>query len=154
MYNFVKLLHIAFISMMFGVTMGNGVLHLIAKSAGLSEARLALLKGVMAINMRVMGPSFIGLIMSGLWMAYEAGLPFSALWLWLSIALTTGLVAGFLYGYTIEHTLELITAEKLDGKGTNHAERYKAALKIGMPIGGSAAIISLVIMYLMITKPY
>lgn len=154
MYDFVKLLHIAFISMMFGVTMGNGVLHLIARNAGLSEARLALLKGIMAINLRVMGPSFIGIIMSGLWMAYNAGLPFSALWLWLSISLTTVLVVGFLYGYTLEHKLEVITAEKLSGKGENHAARYKAALKIGMPIGGFAAIISLVIMYLMITKPY
>ena len=154
MYDSVKLIHIASISMMFGVTMGNGVLHLIAKNAGLSEARMALLRGIMAINRRIMAPSFIGLILSGLWMAYWADLPFSALWLWLSITLTTALVIGFIYGYTVEHRLEIITQEKLSGQGANHAARYKTAMKIGVPIGASAAAISLIIMYLMITKPY
>jgi len=154
MYDTIKLIHIASISLMFGATMGNGVLHLMAKNAGLSEARRALLHGVMAINQRIMGPSFIGLIASGLWMAYTAGLPFGALWLWLSITLTTALVIGFLYGYTIEKKLELITVESLSSTGQDHAKRYVAAMKIGVPIGASAAIVSLIIMYMMITKPY
>lgn len=154
MYDAVKLIHIASISLMFGATMGNGVLHLMAKNAGLSEARRALLRGVMAINQRIMGPSFSGLILSGLWMAYTAGLPFGALWLWLSITLTTALVIGFLYGYTVEKKLKAITEESLSGTGEDHATRYFSAMKIGVPIGASAAVISLIIMYLMITKPY
>jgi len=154
MYDAVKLIHIASISLMFGATMGNGVLHLMAKNAGLSEARRTLLRGVMTINLRIMGPSFIGLVLSGLWMAYTAGLPFGALWLWLSITLTTALVIGFLYGYKVEKKLEDITEESLSGTGQDHAKRYFAVMKIGVPIGVSAAIISLIIMYLMITKPY
>ena len=108
----------------------------------------------MAINLRVMGPSFIGLILSGFGMVYFADLSLSALWLWLSITLTTALVIGFLYGYTVEKKLEVITEESLSGTGQDHAKRYLAAIKIGVPIGASAAIISLIIMYLMITKPY
>ena len=150
----IKLVHIASVCLMFGATMSNGVLHLMARSAGLTEARQTLLAAVMAVNKRAMGPSFFGIVISGFLMVIRLDLTLGALWLWLSISLTAVLVSGFIIGYSVEAKLEKITQEKLKGIGEDHAKRYGRTFKMGLPIGSGAALISLAIIYLMIAKPH
>jgi uncharacterized membrane protein len=139
--------------MMLGATLCNGVLHLSAIKSGSVNFIFTTLKNIMKINQMIMAPSFILLITSGLLMAQQFNLSFNTLWLKASIVLTFILVLEFIFGYKIEKKLEKIAQDSVRKKHKEIQKSYWKQLKIAYPIGSSATIFSLIIIYLMIVKP-
>jgi uncharacterized membrane protein len=139
--------------MMLGATLCNGVLHLSAIKSDSVNSVFITLKNIMKINQMIMAPSFVLLIMSGLFMVQQFNLSLDILWLKVSLVLTFILVFEFIFGYKIEQKLENIAQDSLHKKHKKLQSSYWKLLKIAYPIGSSATLFSLIIIYLMIVKP-
>lgn len=153
LYTLIKFIHVISISMMLGATLCNGLLHYSAMKSGAVGHISVTLKNIMQINRLIMAPSFVLLISSGLLMVQQINLPFSALWIWLSLVITLILVAEFLWGYRIEKSLENVAEDSLTKGHKTIQARYWQLIKVAAPIGGSATLFSLIIVYLMVVKP-
>jgi len=151
---FTKFLHIIGIIMMLGATFCNGVIHLNAMKDKSVRGKLTSLNNIMIINRRIMIPGFTLLIFAGLFMAYQTQISLRLDWLLISIIITAILLAEFIWGYRLEKNLENLTNNQLRDKLIDYDKRYKNILKIAVPIGSSATILSLFVIYLMIVKPF
>jgi len=153
-YEMSKFFHILGASAMLGATLCNGVLHGVAfKSDDIAKAG-AVLKGVMLINRYIMVPGFLLIIINGFILANYLGLTLDVFWYWFAIVLTMVLVFEFLWGYKIEEKLaECVSENKLTAKRFL-PDAYKILFRSAIPIGGSATLLSMVVLFLMIFKPY
>jgi len=153
MFELLKVAHIVAVCMMVGSTLCNGLLHMIVIRENSSRSAAITLSNIMAVNRAVMAPAFVGIIASGVAMALQAGYVFSEFWLLTSILLTAGLTAGFVGGYVLETRLEALAWSASEHDEGALPQRYMLVARRAMPIGATAAMASLAVIYLMIAKP-
>ena len=152
-YELTKMVHVVAVCMMVGATLCNGLLHMIVMRANAPQSATVTLSNIMTVNRVIMAPAFIGIVASGLAMAFQAGFAFSEFWLLVSILLTAALIAGFIGGYGLERQLERI-AEIAKSKGEEALpDRYWSVVRRAVPVGAGAAAASVAVIYLMIAKP-
>ena len=155
LYLFAKYIHLIGIVMMLGATFCNGLIHLNAMKDKSIKGKLVSLSNILTINRLIMIPGFILLISAGFSLVYQLKLPLINIdWLVSSIILTTVLVIEFIWGYLLEQKLEKLTNGFQNNDCEEYRKGYKSILSIAIPIGSTATMISLLVMFLMITKPY
>ena len=153
LYSLVKAIHILAVSLMVGATLINGILHSLAIRSDAAGA-VVLLGGIVTINRWVMGPSFILLPLSGFWMSVDADISLSTFWLLTSIILTGALILAFLVGVPLENGLHRMAQERVAQGKKDLPSTYGISFRKAAPIGGGAALMSLLTIYLMTAKPF
>jgi len=148
-----KIIHILSICMLIGATLCNGLLHLQAFRSADPDKMSVTLGNVMFINHFIMAPSFLLIPASGFLLASFASHPLTETWLWFSILLTIVLLLAFIIGYKIESRMEKLIIENGKSNQSHPSRQYYKSFKSAAPIGASAAVLSLIIIYLMVAKP-
>lgn len=152
-YSLIKTIHILAGSLMIGATFVNGILHGLAYKANTTGAA-ALLSGIGKVNRLIMGPSFVVIPASGLYLIYGAGFDWMETWLLTTIILTGALILAFFVGGRLEHQL-LRAAEKATEQGQSDLPAiYESLMRKAIPIGAAATLMSLTAIYLMTAKPF
>ena len=152
-YLWIQFFHIVGVVMMLGATFCNGILHLSAMKTSSKNDRRNTLNNILTINKAIMIPGFILIILPGFLMAYKAGYSLDNKWLLVSIVLTAILVLEFIWGYKLEKKMENLTDDFLGNKLADYDECYEKVFKKAVPIGSTATLISLVVVFLMLNKP-
>lgn len=147
-----KLLHIFSVILMVGATVFNGVLHSQAKEYTPVQSA-ALLKTVLIINKRFMGPSLVIIPLSGAGMVIALDYDWQALWLFLSIVVTFALLIAFIVGSRIETRLHRIAFEAAAHSQKTLPATYRSTFAKAAPIGLSALVMCLVVLILMVFRP-
>jgi len=109
---------------------------------------------VLEINKLIMFPGFILIILPGTLLTYQTGFSFNDYWLLASVVLTVVLVFEFMWGFKLEKKMEMLTEQYVMAEYEDYDERYNRVLKQAMPIGSTATVISLIVVYLMLGKPF
>ena len=149
----VKLIHILAVIIMVGATIINGVIHSHARVSAPVEAA-ALLRVVTRINKIFMGPSLLIIPASGLWMLLLLGYDWRTGWLLISIAFTLALLLAFVVGDRVERQLHHIAIDASQANLLTLPDSYGAMFAKAIPIGSAALLMSLVVLILMIFKPF
>ncbi len=150
-YEILKTIHIVAACAMVGTTLGNGVLHGLARGATHAGRAAQLLRGVMAINFRIMGPAFGALVVTGGLLARDLGVGITEAWLLWGIVLTAVLVALFAVGLLLENAMH--RCAKSVPETAPLPDKYQTLFRRAIPIGGGATILSLVVIFIMVAKP-
>lgn len=154
-YYIAKYFHLIGVVMMLGATLCNGLIHLSAIKNQSLTGKLNSLENIMIINKVLMIPGFILLIGAGILLISQGHFGIQKLnWLQVSILMTIFLVLEFIWGYRLEGKLEKLTKNQLRETDLSYGRTYKAILSIAIPIGSSATVISFIIIYLMLIKPF
>ncbi len=151
-FEILKVFHIFCACMMFGATLVNGWLHLLAKRANASEAA-TLTRAIMSINHALMAPSLILLPITGVALLTMAGYAAKDLWIALSLILTLVIGLAFLIGIRSEKALCEIAGHAALTRAKILPQQYHKAFKTTAPIGAIATIGSISILWLMVAKP-
>ncbi|MBL4890176.1 MAG: hypothetical protein COB41_05245 [Proteobacteria bacterium] len=153
-YLWLKFFHMIGVVMMLGATFCNGVVHFTAMKARSKVDRFNSLNNILTINKLIMFPGFILIILPGTLLAYQAGFSSNDYWLLASVVLTVVLVFEFIWGFKLEKKMETLTEQYVMAEYEDYNERYNRVLKQAMPIGSTATVISLIVVYLMLGKPF
>ena len=148
-----KIVHMIAVCMMVGGTLCNGVLHVKAIGSGKASFRIVVLENVMHINRLIMAPSFILIFASGFAMVYSSDLSLTDQWLMVSITFALVVSAEFIVGYTMEKKLEEVAETELRNNLDVPSADYWKLVRQAVPVGGTATILSIVIIFLMVVKP-
>lgn len=148
-----KLVHLLAAILMVGATVINGVIHSRARQASPSGAA-AMLSIVVAVNRFFMGPALLVLPVTGGGLMWMAGYNFQALWLVLSTALSVLLIAAYIFGARIEHRLYEIATAAADTGAPDLPAQYGPVFRKAAPIGGAALLASVIVLILMVFKPF
>lgn len=153
LYIALKFIHILPVCMMLGATLCNGLLHMQAIRSGKLSAAKSTLENIIQINRYIMAPSFVLIIVSGALLAYEINYKLTENWLAVSILLVSILVIEFLVGSNIEEQMKMSIETALENAEISLPKQYWSLFNKASSIGGSATIISLIVLFLMISKP-
>jgi uncharacterized membrane protein len=153
-YLWIQFFHVIGVVMMLGATFSNGVLHLGAMKTASKGDRRNSLNNILTINKSLMIPGFILIILPGFLMTYKAGYSIDNKWLLVSVVLTAILVLEFIWGYKLEKEMETLTHDFLENERADYDKCYEKVLKKAVPIGSTATLISLVVVFLMLGKPF
>ncbi len=147
-FQFVKFIHVLLAIVAVGFNASYGIW--LARAADTPQAtRSHVLRTIKFMDDRFANPAYGLLLVTGLFMAWSAGIPFSRLWIALGIGLWVVLVfvgLGF-YTPTLRDQIRVLESE---GPGSEEYQRLAAR---GRNIGISLAVIIVVIVFLMVTKP-
>jgi len=147
-FQFIKFIHVLLAIVAVGFNASYGIW--LARSATAAQATQShVLRTIKFLDDRFANPAYGLLLITGLLMAFSAGIPFSRLWLAASIGLWFVLVfLGLgIYTPTLRDQIRVLESE---GPGS---EEYQHLAARGRTVGIVLAIIVVVIVFLMVTKP-
>lgn len=147
-YNFIKFIHVVLAIIAVGFNASYGIW--LARAANAPQATQShVLRTIKFLDDRFANPAYGLLLLSGLFMAFSAGIPFSRLWIAGGIGLWLVLVyvgLGF-YTPTLRDQIRVLESE---GPGSEEYQRLAAR---GRSLGIVLGIIVVAIVFLMVTKP-
>ncbi len=147
-FQFIKFIHVLLAIVAVGFNASYWIW--LARSATAAQATQShVLRTIKFLDDRFANPAYGLLLITGLLMAFSAGIPFSRLWLAASIGLWFVLVfLGLgIYTPTLRDQIRVLESE---GPGS---EQYQRLASRGRTVGIVLAIIVVVIVFLMVTKP-
>ena len=147
-FQFIKFIHVLLAIVAVGFNASYGI-WLARSSAATQATQSHVLRTIKFLDDRFANPAYGLLLITGLLMAFSAGIPFSRLWLAAAIGLWLVLVfVGLgIYTPTLRDQIRVLESE---GPGSEEYQRLAAR---GRTVGIVLAIIVVVIVFLMVTKP-
>jgi uncharacterized membrane protein len=147
LYSFLKFLHVLMAIVAVGFNASYGIW--LARVAREPEHALHVLQGIRVLDERFANPAYGLLLLLGLAMVWESGIPFSTFWIAGSLVLYVVLVAVAITLYSPALRKQVTLAEA----GRVGTEEYRAVAKRGGIVGGLLSVIVVVIIFFMVTKP-
>jgi uncharacterized membrane protein len=147
-FQLTKFIHVLLAIVAVGFNASYGIW--LARAAKAPQATQShVLRTIKFLDDRVANPAYGLLLVTGVFMAWSAGIPFSQLWIAVSIGLWLVLVFVGLgvYTPTLRDQIRVLESE---GPGSEEYQRLAAR---GRNVGIILAIIVVVIVFLMVTKP-
>lgn len=147
-YQFAKFLHVLLAIVAVGFNASYSVwLARAAKAPQTTQSHV--LRTIKFLDDRFANPAYGLLLLTGLFMAVNAGIPFSRLWIAMAIGLWVVLIFVGLgvYTPTLRDQIRVLESE---GPGSEEYQRLSAR---GRTVGIVLGIIVVVIVFLMVTKP-
>ena len=147
LYEFLKFLHVLLAIVAVGFNASYGIW--LARVAKEPEHALHVLQGIKVLDDRFANPAYVLVLLVGLAMVWESGIPFSTFWIAASLVLYVILVviAITMYSPTLRRQVALAEAGDVD------SPEYRAVARRGGAGGGLLAVIVVVIVFFMVTKP-
>jgi uncharacterized membrane protein len=147
LYSFLKFLHVLMAIVAVGFNASYGIW--IARVAREPEHALHVLQGIKVLDDRFANPAYGLLLLLGLAMVWESGIPFSTFWIAGSLVLYAVLVliAVTMYSPTLRRQVALAEAGRIG------SPEYRAVARRGGIVGGLLSVIVVVIVFFMVTKP-
>jgi uncharacterized membrane protein len=147
-FQLIKFVHVLLAIVAVGFNASYGIW--LARAAKAPQATQShVLRTIKFLDDRIANPAYGLLLITGVFMAFNAGIPFSRLWIALAIGLWLVLLfvgLGF-YTPTLRDQIRVLEAE---GPGS---EEYQRIASRGRILGIVLGIIVIVIVFLMVTKP-
>jgi uncharacterized membrane protein len=147
LYSFLKFLHVLMAVVAVGFNASYGIW--LARLAKEPEHSSHVLRGIKFLDDRFANPAYALLLILGLAMVWESGIPFSTFWIAASLVLYVVLVALAIVGYSPALRQQVALAEA----GRVDSDEYRQVAKRGGIIGGVLGAIVVVITFFMVTKP-
>ena len=147
LYSFLKFLHVLLAVVAVGFNASYGIW--LSRLTKAPEHAPHVLRGIKVLDDRFANPAYALLLILGLAMVWEAGIPFSTFWIAASLVLYVVLVILGVAGYSPALRRQLALAEA----GRMDTDEYRKVAKRGGIVGGVLAVIVVVIIFLMVTKP-
>ena len=147
LYEFLKFLHVfmAIVAVGFNATYGIWL----AIAARQPQQAGFVLSGIKVLDDRFANPAYGLLLITGFAMVFESGLSFGTFWIATSLGLFVLIVILGLVGYTPTLRSQIATV-KADGADS---DEYRALAKRGGILGGVLGALTVIIVFLMVTKP-
>ncbi|MQA99709.1 MAG: DUF2269 family protein [Actinobacteria bacterium] len=147
LYSFLKFLHVLLAVVAVGFNASYGIW--LARVAKEPEHAPHVLRGIKFLDDRIANPAYGLLLLLGLAMVWEAGIPFSTFWIAASLVLYAVLVIVAVAGYSpaLRRQVSLAEAGRVD------SHEYRQAARRGGISGGILGVIVVVIILFMVTKP-
>jgi uncharacterized membrane protein len=147
LYSFLKFLHVLMAVVAVGFNASYGIW--LARAAKEPEHAAHVLRGVKILDDRFANPAYALLLVLGLAMVWESGIPLSTFWIAASLVLYVVLVVIAVAGYTpaLRQQVALAEAGRID------TDVYRKVAKRSGVIGGILAVTVVVIIFLMVVKP-
>jgi uncharacterized membrane protein len=147
LYSFMKFLHVLLAVIAVGFNASYGIW--LARAAKEPEHAAHVLQGIRILDDRFANPAYGLLLVLGLAMVWESGIPFSTFWIAASLVLYVLLVVLAVVGYTPALRRQIALAER----GLAGSDEYRQVAKRGGIIGGVLGAIVVIIIFFMVTKP-
>ena len=147
LYSFLKFLHVLMAVVAVGFNASYGIW--LARVAKEPEHASHVLRGIKILDDRFANPAYALLLLLGLAMVWESGIPFSTFWIAASLVLYVVLVALAVAGYSPALRTQVALAEA----GRVDSDEYRQVAKRSGIIGGVLAVLVVVIIFFMVTKP-
>jgi uncharacterized membrane protein len=147
LYSLLKFVHVLLAVVAVGFNASYGIwLGRIAKEP---EHAAHVLRGIKTLDDRFANPAYGLLLVLGLAMVWEAGIPISTFWIAASLLLYAVLVVVAAAGYSpaLRQQLALSEAGRVD------SDEYRRAARRGGLTGGLLSVIVVIIIFFMVTKP-
>jgi uncharacterized membrane protein len=147
LYSFLKFLHVLMAIVAVGFNASYGIW--LARVAKEPEHALHVLRGIQVLDDRFANPAYGLLLLLGLAMVWESGIPFSTFWIAASLVLyaVVALLAITVFSPTLRRQVALAEA------GQVGSPEYQAVARRGGMVGGLLSVIVLIIVFFMVTKP-
>ncbi len=151
-YLVLKTLHILSSTLLFGTGIGSAYYMWRAHLTRNIQVIATTVKHVVFADWVFTTTSVIVQPLSGVWMAYQAGIPLTTLWIWLSIGLY--ILAGLCWLPVVWIQLEIAKiAQECLKTQMPLPERYERLMKIWFVLGIPAFIALVIVFGLMVMKP-
>ena len=147
LYSFLKFLHVLMAVVAVGFNASYGIW--LARAAREPEHAAHVLRGIRFLDDRFATPAYVMLLVLGMAMVWESGIPFSTFWIAASLVLYVLLVALAVGIYTPTLRRQVGLAEA----GRVGSDEYRQVAQRGAALGGVSGAIVLVIIFFMVTKP-
>jgi uncharacterized membrane protein len=147
LYSFLKFLHVLLAVVAVGFNASYGIW--LARVAKEPEHAPHVLRGIKFLDDRIANPAYGLLLVLGLAMVWEAGIPFSTFWIAASLVLYVVLVIVAVTGYSPALRRQVALAEA----GRVDSDEYRQAARRGGISGGILGVIVVIIIFFMVTKP-
>ncbi len=147
LYSFLKFLHVLMAVVAVGFNASYGIW--LARAAKEPQHAPHVLRGIKILDDRFANPAYALLLVLGLAMVWEAGIPLSTFWIAASLVLYVVLVVLAIAVYSPALRQQVALAEG----GRADSDEYRQVAKRGGAIGGILAAIVVVIIFFMVTKP-
>jgi uncharacterized membrane protein len=135
LYSFMKFLHVLLAVVAVGFNASYGIW--LARAAKEPEHAPHVLRGIQFLDDRIANPAYGLLLVLGLAMVWESGIPFSTFWIAASLVLYVAL----------RQQIALAQAGRVD------SDEYRQVAKRGSTIGAILTVLVVVIIFFMVTKP-
>jgi uncharacterized membrane protein len=147
LYSFLKFLHVLMAVVAVGFNASYGIW--LSRLATAPEHAPFVLRGIKFLDDRIANPAYALLLILGLAMVWESGIPLSTFWISASLILYVALVVLAVTGYSpaLRRQVALAEAGRID------SDEYRQVAKRGGIIGGILGVMVVVIIFLMVTKP-
>jgi uncharacterized membrane protein len=147
LYSFLKFLHVLMAIVAVGFNASYGIW--LTRVNREPEHALHVLQGIKVLDDRFANPAYVALLLLGLAMVWESGIPFSTFWIAASLVLYVVLVviAIAMYSPTLRRQMALAEA------GQVGSPEYRAVARRGGMLGGLLGVTVVVIVFFMVTKP-
>jgi uncharacterized membrane protein len=147
LYSFLKFLHVLLAVVAVGFNASYGIW--LARLAKEPQHAPHVLRGIKYLDDRFANPAYGLLLLLGLAMVWESGIPFSTFWIAASLVLYVVLVVLAIVGYSPALRRQVALAEA----GRVDSDEYRQVAKRGGAIGGVLAVLVVIIIFFMVTKP-
>jgi uncharacterized membrane protein len=147
LYSFLKFLHVLMAVVAVGFNASYGIW--LARAAKEPEHAAHVLRGIKILDDRFANPAYALLLVLGLAMVWESGIPLSTFWIAASLVLYVVLVAIAVVGYTPALRQQVALAEA----GRADTDEYRKVARRSGAIGGILAVTVVVIIFMMVVKP-
>jgi uncharacterized membrane protein len=147
LYSFMKFLHVLLAVVAVGFNASYGIW--LARAAKEPEHAPHVLRGIQFLDDRIANPAYGLLLVLGLAMVWESGIPFSTFWIAASLVLYVAIVVVAVTGFTpaLRKQIDLAQAGRVD------SDEYRQVAKRGSTIGAILTVLVVVIIFFMVTKP-
>jgi uncharacterized membrane protein len=147
LYSILKFLHVLLAIVAVGFNASYGIW--LARAAKEPEHAQHVLRGIKILDDRFANPAYALLLLLGLAMVWEAGIPFSTFWIAASLVLYALLVIVAVAGYSPALRQQVALAEA----GRVDSDEYRQVARRGGIIGGILGVLVVIIVFFMVTKP-
>jgi uncharacterized membrane protein len=146
-YNLLKFVHILLAIVAVGFNASYGIW--LARAGREPDHLGHVLRGIKTLDDRFANPAYVLLLVTGIATALVGNIPLETFWIAASIGLwVVLLVVGFgVYTPTLRRQIALVES------GDAHSPDYRSLARRGMLTGGLLALIVVVIIFMMVTKP-
>lgn len=147
LYSFLKFLHVLMAIVAVGFNASYGIW--LARAAKEPQYAPHVLRGIKVLDDRFANPAYGLLLVLGLAMVWEAGIPLSTFWIAASLVLYVIVVVLAIAIYSPALRRQVALAES----GQVGSNEYRTVAKRGQTVGGILAVLVVVIVFFMVTKP-
>jgi uncharacterized membrane protein len=147
LYSVLKFFHVLLAVVAVGFNASYGIW--LARAAKEPEHAAHVLRGIRILDDRFANPAYALLLLLGLAMVWESGIPFSTFWIAASLVLYVVLVVVAVVGYSPVLRQQIALAEG----GRADSDEYRQVARRGASIGVILSVIVVIIIFFMVTKP-